>query len=55
MKICNRCGDSQEFNKFSKKTTSKDGYASLCKKCQKDYARAYYKQNKEISEKTTAN
>lgn len=36
-KICSKCKVEKTFDMFSKRTTSKDGYRSQCKQCEKEY------------------
>ena len=37
MKRCTKCGEEKDLSKFSKKTDSRDGYRSSCKKCEREY------------------
>lgn len=50
MKTCNRCKKTKDFLDFSKKTSSRDKLASLCKVCQQVYSSKYYKSNKDKSD-----
>lgn len=40
MKTCNSCGKDKSDFEFHKRAASKDGLASKCKQCQKDYDKA---------------
>ena len=42
MKKCARCGKVKSLDKFHKRARSKDGRASWCKKCIKEYRKGYY-------------
>lgn len=57
-KICSKCGIEKELNEFPKRKISKDGHASSCKICKKEWyeenkeeiakrKKEYYKDNKE--------
>lgn len=37
MKICSKCKLEKDFTEFTKKTRTKDGFASQCKSCVSDY------------------
>jgi 5-methylcytosine-specific restriction endonuclease McrA len=46
-KTCGKCKQHLAFDNFYKATRSKDGLASYCKSCQKEYLAAYGKKNPE--------
>ena len=50
-KICTKCGEEKPINKFVKRAKSKDGYAYVCKDCQKKYKEANPEKFKAIYEK----
>ncbi len=50
-KKCGKCKESKSISYFYKKKTTKDGYRSSCKKCEKDINKIYAINNKnKISE-----
>lgn len=48
MKICTKC---KQIGEFSKDKTKKDGFHSICKKCQKISTKQYLKNNPDAHEK----
>jgi hypothetical protein len=48
MKVCNRCNQSKEIEKFGKKSNYKDGLNITCKQCMNEAAKIYGVKNKEI-------
>jgi len=46
-KICTKCKEEKELNKFSKHSGHKDGFHTQCKKCSKEIKKEYYIRNKE--------
>lgn len=46
MKTCTKCGASKDLDSFCKKKSSKDGYNTRCKSCEKDIKAAQYSINK---------
>jgi len=46
-KICIRCCESKSLDLFSKNKKHKDGLASLCKKCHKEYRHKHYLLNRD--------
>lgn len=46
-KQCTKCQQSLPLSQFSRRTASKDGYETRCKKCLTVYFRGYYKNNHE--------
>ena len=53
MKVCSKCKEEKDFSDFSKRSDSKDGYRSQCKKCLntqsvKDRSNKYYKNNRDF-------
>ncbi len=48
MKVCGSCKESKSFSDFSKKSSSRDGHSSKCKKCHNEYVRTrWYPENKQ--------
>lgn len=47
MKNCKKCNQEKDFDKFSKKSKSKDGLNDTCKICRKELDKIYYSKNKE--------
>ena len=47
MKRCSKCKKRKTESEFGKKRQSKDGLKSWCKKCEREYARKYYKRKAE--------
>lgn len=46
--ICSKCKEEKEVSKFSKKTSSKNGYQPACKDCHNEYVRTqWYPKNRE--------
>ena len=45
---CNSCDKTKEITDFSKNKKNKIGYNYVCKSCQKEYYKEWYKENKEI-------
>ena len=52
MKVCSRCEIEKELSLFGKKTSSKDGKRSECKKCQKKDNKEYKDNNKDTVRKS---
>ena len=46
MKICIKCEETKPFDKFSFRTTNKDGYQTHCKACAANYQKEWYSENK---------
>ena len=46
-KRCIKCGDVKFIDEFCIHKSSKDGLASLCKKCAKEYNKEYWAKNKD--------
>ena len=42
-KVCIKCGAIKNLTDFNKRTASKDGHTSRCKKCLSLYKKEYYK------------
>ena len=53
-KLCHHCGEQQALSSFPKRSSSKDGHSSTCKKCYSEYNKKYYEANKERYKKTRA-
>ena len=47
MKKCTKCNQEKPFNNFTKHPTTKDGYASRCNLCKKEYTIEWQNKNKE--------
>ena len=47
MKICYKCKIEKDESEFGKAKPSKDGLRYSCKKCEKEYKKEYYQENKE--------
>lgn len=47
MKQCKCCGESKPLESYTKKASSKDGHATVCKACKKIKDKAHYEENKE--------
>jgi hypothetical protein len=47
MKICCTCKIEKDLSNFNKDKNKKDGLQLICKTCQKEYRKIYYKNNKE--------
>jgi hypothetical protein len=47
MKTCNQCNTEKPYSDFHKKTSSKDGFTTICKNCRKVYTNNFYIQNSE--------
>ena len=47
MKICSRCNQPKNENKFHKEKLTKDGLTSRCKQCSHEYQQQYQKDTKE--------
>ena len=47
MKTCTKCGETKEFNAFSKRKEAKDGYRGICKSCRNVQAREWELRNPE--------
>ena len=47
MKKCTKCKEEKEYSEYSFKKTCRDGYASICKNCVKEYSKIHYYNNKE--------
>jgi hypothetical protein len=47
MKECTKCKEIKDYSFYSLKKTCKDGYASICKNCVKEYSKNHYNNNKE--------
>ena len=45
--ICTCCKIEQELSKFSKRSSAKSGYSSICKKCSAEYNKIWRSKNKE--------
>lgn len=53
MKTCSKCEEIKNLSEFSKRSDSKDGYRSQCRKCvntqeSKDRVNRYYKKNRDV-------
>ena len=53
MKTCSKCEEIKNLSEFSKRSDSKDGYRSQCRKCvntqeSKDRVNRYYKNNRDV-------
>lgn len=46
-KVCTKCGVEKELSEYGKKKSGKNGIASKCKSCYKEYYKEYNKNNKE--------
>jgi len=46
MKTCGKCGRSLPLKEFNTNKSKKDGYQSMCKRCQAEYRKSWYKKNK---------
>lgn len=46
-KKCNHCGRELPLDNFYKKTSSPDGYQAICKMCQREKQKEYYRRNKQ--------
>jgi len=44
-KRCKKCGKVRLLKEFRKNSTSKDGFRTECKECEKEYDKKYYKNN----------
>lgn len=53
-KICGKCKELLDFDKFSKKKDSKDGYASKCKSCHNEYCRDTWYPKNATKQKTSS-
>lgn len=47
MKVCIKCNIDKDISGFSRRKSSKDGLATWCKNCNKEYLKKYTKDNKE--------
>lgn len=47
MKVCTKCNIQKKYTEYSFKKSCKDGYASICKNCVKEYSKIHYYNNKE--------
>jgi hypothetical protein len=45
-KVCNHCGRELTTDNFYKRTSSLDGYQAICKTCQHENAKKYYRSKK---------
>ena len=50
-KECIGCNTDKVLQEFSKHSQNKDGLASSCKQCQREYRQTYYEKNKEKLDK----
>ena len=46
MKICTKCKKEKDYSEFNENKAKKDGYQIICKNCNREYSRNYYKANK---------
>lgn len=46
-KKCNHCGRELTLDNFYKRTSSLDGYQAICKTCQHENAKKYYRSKKQ--------
>ncbi len=46
MKQCTKCKQRKDKSEFRKNRKNKDGLAFWCKKCSREYARRYYRENR---------
>jgi hypothetical protein len=46
MKICTKCKNPKELEDFPIKKITKDGHGYICKKCQRDFSKKHYYNNK---------
>ena len=46
-KVCSKCKEEKSISLFNKRTSSKDGYSSYCKNCNKQSLKEHYYNNKE--------
>lgn len=46
-KICSSCKKDKALDEFNKKSSTKDGVQTICRKCNSDYLKKHYKDNKE--------
>jgi hypothetical protein len=47
MKTCTKCGETKEFNAFTKRKEAKDGYRGVCKSCRNVQTREWELRNPE--------
>jgi len=47
MRVCSKCKEEKELSDFTKRTSSKDGLSSSCKKCNSVYKKLYLQNNGE--------
>lgn len=43
-KTCSKCEETRDVSQFSRKAKSKDGHAGICKICESDAFKRYYRQ-----------
>lgn len=47
MKQCSACKETKELSKFNNKSASHDGKQSICRECNKERSKRYYRENRE--------
>ena len=50
-RVCKKCGEEKELEKFHKQKSCKLGYRSICNECYKEYRREYNKNHREAARK----
>jgi hypothetical protein len=53
MKICSKCNIEKQFDNFGRCSKIKDGYRSECKLCRKTDSAIYYKNNNNLTNKSS--
>jgi hypothetical protein len=48
-KVCSKCGEEKELSEFHKKSSSKDGFFSFCKRCNSQRVLEWQKNNKDLA------
>lgn len=55
MKTCSKCGKTKSQKEFTKRPSSKDGFCSWCKQCNKEAIKKRYAENPEYRKQVKSN